>query len=83
MVDNNEKDEKIIAIPFEDPTYNTYRSIDALPYHIFAEMKHFFKVYKELEQKETAVHQVNGPREAIEIVRQSIERYNDEFKFNP
>jgi len=79
MIDNNEKDDKIIAIPFEDPTYNTYRSIDALPYHIFAEMKHFFEVYKELEHKDTAVSQVNGPREAIEIVSKSIERYKTMF----
>ena len=80
MIDNNAKDEKVIAIPFEDPTFNTYRSIDALPYHIFAEMKHFFKVYKELEHKETAISETNGPREALEIVRCSIERYKKEFE---
>jgi len=79
MVDEHVKDEKIIAIPFEDPTFNTYRSIDALPYHIFAEMRHFFEVYKELEHKETAVSEVHGPREAIEIVRSAMERYNEEF----
>jgi len=79
MVDNNVKDDKIIAIPFEDPTFNTYRSIDALPYHIFAEMRHFFEVYKELEHKETTASEVRGPREAIEIVRDAIERYKYEF----
>jgi len=79
MIDNNQKDDKIIAIPFEDPTYNTYRSIDALPYHIFAEMRHFFEVYKELEHKETTASEVSGPREAIEIVRTAIERYGYEF----
>jgi len=80
MIDSHEKDEKIIAIPFEDPTFNTYRSIDALPYHLFAEMKHFFQVYKELEHKDTAVSEINGPREAIEIVRHAIERYKEEFR---
>ena len=80
MIDNNVRDDKIIAIPFEDPTFNTYRSIDALPYHIFAEMKHFFQVYKELEHKETTASQVNGPREAIDIVEQAINRYNTEFE---
>ena len=80
MIDSNEKDEKIIAIPFEDPTYNTYRSIDALPYHIFAEMKHFFKIYKELEHKETTINEINGPREAVKIVARSIERYLAEFQ---
>ena len=28
MVDNGRNDEKIIAIPFNDPTYNTYKSIE-------------------------------------------------------
>lgn len=79
MIDNNRDDEKIIAIPFEDPTYNCYRSIDALPRHIFNEMQHFFKVYKELENKETAVNEVKGQKEAVEIVARSIEMYKQIF----
>ena len=46
MTDNNENDEKIIAIPFGDPNYNMYTSINQLPSHIFDEMAHFFTVYK-------------------------------------
>jgi inorganic pyrophosphatase len=79
MLDNGANDEKIIAIPFEDPTYNVYRSIEALPSHTFSEMGHFFKVYKELENKETAVDEVQGPKEALAIIRHSIENYNAKF----
>ena len=79
MIDNGANDEKIIAIPFEDPTYNVYRSIEALPSHVFAEMRHFFRVYKELENKETAVNEVKGPREALEIIKNAIKRYNEKF----
>lgn len=50
MLDNGANDEKTIAIPFGDPTYNVYRSIEVLPSHIFTEMRNFFKVYKELEK---------------------------------
>jgi inorganic pyrophosphatase len=39
MIDNGHSDEKIIAIPFNDPNYNMYRDIGALPIHIFEEMK--------------------------------------------
>ena len=42
MIDNGRNDEKIIAIPFNDPTYNHYTDIDQLPIHIFDEMRHFF-----------------------------------------
>jgi len=83
MIDNGRYDEKIIAIPFEDPTYNCYRSIDALPRHIFHEMQHFFSVYKELENKETAVNEVKGQKEAIEVVKNSIEMYKDSFGDRP
>lgn len=79
MVDSDANDEKIIAIPFEDPTYNVYRSIEALPSHTFSEMQHFFSVYKELENKQTAVNEVKGHREAVEIVRQCIEKYSKDF----
>lgn len=79
MVDGGKKDEKIIAIPFDDPTYNCYRSIEALPRHIFSEMQHFFQVYKALEHANTAVSEVKGNREAHDIVEKAIEAYKTKF----
>lgn len=79
MVDNGRYDEKIIAIPFSDPTYNTYKDIDEIPKHIFEEMKHFFKVYKELEGKETAVNEVAGKADAEKIIAQAIEGYINNY----
>lgn len=79
MVDNGSRDEKIIAIPVNDPNYNMYKSIDELPHHLFDEMKHFFAVYKNLEEKETAVEEVAGSDVAIKIIEDSIKRYNDVF----
>lgn len=55
MLDGGRSDEKIIAIPYNDPTYNQYNDISELPKHIFDEMCHFFTVYKALEGKETVV----------------------------
>lgn len=80
MLDSGEQDEKIIAIPFKDPTYNTYHSIEELPRHLFDEMRHFFSVYKQLEGKTTAVDEIKGRAEAIEIINRSIARYNQNFK---
>ena len=79
MMDNGRSDEKIIAIPFNDPNYNMYTDITQLPFHIFEEMRHFFTVYKALEHKETAVKEVQGKEEAIEIIKQCIERYKECF----
>ena len=79
MIDNGRGDEKIIAIPFNDPTYNNYKDISQLPKHIFDEMRHFFEVYKNLEHKETAVDEVKGKEEALEIISEAIENYNRNF----
>lgn len=79
MIDNGRSDEKIIAIPFNDPTYNGYTDISQIPKHIFDEMSHFFKVYKELEGKETAVHEVRGAEEAREIIGRAIDGYIENF----
>ena len=77
MEDGGKPDEKIIAIPFTDPNYNTYRSIDELPKHVFDEMQHFFSVYKQLEGKNTAVNTVQGKEEAVRIISASLESYKE------
>ena len=79
MVDNGSRDEKIIAIPLNDPNYNMYKSIDELPKHIFDEMRHFFTVYKNLEEKETAVEEVADADTAVQIIEEAIRRYNEVF----
>ena len=79
MVDSGSRDEKIIAIPCNDPNYNMYKSINELPKHIFDEMRHFFTVYKNLEDKETAVDEVADAETAIKIIEESIARYNEVF----
>ena len=79
MIDGDSNDEKVIAIPFNDPSYNEYNDIDDLPKHIFDEMRHFFEVYKNLEHKKTAVDDVKGREDAIKIIESAIENYKVHF----
>ena len=80
MDDGGAPDEKIIAIPFDDPTYNTYMDISELPSHIFDEMSHFFKVYKALENKEDPdISTVKNAEEAKLIIEECMERYLNDF----
>ena len=79
MLDQGRLDEKIIAIPFEDPTYNTYHDVSELPQHLFTEMSHFFTVYKNLEGKETVVDELRGAAEARQIIRKCRDAYVDKF----
>lgn len=79
MMDNGRDDEKIIAVAYNDPNYNNYTNIDQLPKHIFDEMRHFFSVYKNLENKETAVEEVSDRDVAIKVIDDAINRYIDNF----
>ena len=79
MLDNGREDQKIIAIPFSDPTYNGYRSIFALPKHMYDEMTHFFSVYKMLEGKDTVIDEVMDEKAALSIIERSIDAYREKF----
>ena len=58
MTDSEQKDEKIIAIPKKDPFLNIYNDITDVPQHLEIEIKHFFEVYKQLENKKTIVEKI-------------------------
>ena len=80
MIDNGQADDKIIAVCVHDPFYKDYNSINDLPAHVSDEIRHFFKVYKTLEGKETQVE--NNPQDADVakiIIEESIQRYKDIF----
>lgn len=79
MIDGGKLDDKIIAIPFSDPTYRDIKSFEELPQHIFDEIMHFFMVYKQLENKQTAVKEMYNRSEAEEIVRECIRLYQERF----
>ena len=79
MKDNGLFDEKIIAVCINDPSMNCYGDIKDLPEHKFEEIKHFFTVYKQLENKPTYVTEICGHEEAKNVIKQSIQAYKDLF----
>ena len=79
MTDNNERDEKIIAICKKDPFLNCYNDIEELPHQIGLEIKHFFEVYKQLEGKQTAVEKILGREEAEKIIEKCMSNYKEKF----
>jgi inorganic pyrophosphatase len=79
MFDSDEADDKIIAIPFQDPTWNFYRELHELPPHIAAEIEHFFQVYKTLEGRTTAGFEIHGREVAVKIIAEAIDLYKKIF----
>lgn len=79
MVDDKSRDEKIIAVPLQDPSMVEYDDIDELPAHTIDEVQHFFEVYKTLEHKVTVVRSFGSAGEAMRLVARCIEAYKEKF----
>ena len=75
MKDIGADDDKIIAIPFGDPQYNGFKDFNELPKHIFDELLHFLKVYKELENKKVEIKNLGGRDDAIKIIDKCMAEY--------
>lgn len=79
MIDSESVDEKIIAIPDKDPTYNLYTDVSELPHHILDEIMHFFGVYKALEGKVTSVDELGSKEDALVVIDKCLKSYNEKY----
>jgi inorganic pyrophosphatase len=77
MIDQNEEDDKIIAVHADDPEYLHYRDISELPEHKLRALKRFFEDYKALENKQVKVERFMGRFDAVNIIHKSIALYNE------
>uniref|UniRef100_A0A803N8F4 inorganic diphosphatase n=1 Tax=Chenopodium quinoa TaxID=63459 RepID=A0A803N8F4_CHEQI len=76
MIDQGEKDDKIIAVCADDPEYRHYNDIKELPPHRLAEIRRFFEDYKKNENKEVAVDDFLPSASAHEAIQYSIGNHN-------
>ncbi len=75
MIDQNEADDKIIAVAADDVSVNYIENITELPPHFTKELRHFFEEYKTLENKTVQVEDFQGKDIAEEIILQSFKDY--------
>jgi inorganic pyrophosphatase len=75
MLDQDEKDDKIIAVARNDMSVNHIQELTSLPPHTVVELKRFFEDYKKLEHKDVVVEEFFGKKEAYRIITESIVRY--------
>lgn len=79
MTDRGEPDEKILAVPSEDPYHQEYFDIADLPQHYLKEVEHFFSVYKDLEGKRVEIGGWAKSTEAMRTVQTCIARYEAKY----
>lgn len=77
MSDNNEIDDKIIAVANRDMSVAHINEISELPEFFLKELRNFFEEYSKLENNEVVVVQdILNADKAKEIINQAIEDYN-------
>jgi len=75
MVDELERDTKIISVARHDMSVNYISELSELPPHTLTELRRFFEDYKKLEQKNVVVEQFVGRNEAYAMINDSLELY--------
>lgn len=75
MRDEKGPDAKILCIPLGDPMWNHIKTLDDVPPHLLKEIEHFFKVYKDLEEKKTGIEGWEGLDSALHDIKEAQERF--------
>ncbi len=76
MIDNDEKDHKIIAVMHKDPRFSHIHKIADIQEHMMREIRHFFRTYKDLqENKKVEVYDFKDKAYAEQLIDESIKRY--------
>ncbi|MGH9666058.1 MAG: inorganic diphosphatase [Bryobacteraceae bacterium] len=75
MVDQQENDQKILAVPNRNPRYDQIHTMDQIFPHVRREIEHFFTIYKELEGRVTRMEGWGGPPEARRAITDSRVAY--------
>ena len=79
MIDNDEGDDKIIAVAENDMSVNHIKDISELPAHFIQELQNFFENYTKLEKKKVRIDGFQSIEKAKEIIVRAIDFYKEKF----
>lgn len=79
MTDSGESDEKVLAVPVNDPRFNHVKDVDDIGSHLKKEIAHFFEHYKDLQGKKVDVKGWKSRAEALTVIKKGLKKYQDEL----
>jgi len=82
MIDSGESDDKIIAVPVDDPRFEKTQDLKDINSHTLKEIEHFYSTYKKLQNKVVEVTGFKGKKEAQDVFEEGLKLYTKEFKTN-
>jgi inorganic pyrophosphatase len=77
MLDSGDADDKIIAVPIDDPRWDDVKDLEDLNTHTMREIEHFYSTYKRLQNKEVIVKDFAGKKKAEEAFTLGVQMYKD------
>lgn len=77
MVDGGEADEKVIAVPADDPRFADIQDLGDLNKHTLKEISHFFETYKKLQNKEVSLEAFKDKAEAQSAFDRAVAMYQE------
>ena len=80
MVDKEERDQKIMAVPNNNPRFDSIHTIDQVFPHVRREIEHFFSIYKELQGTKTRMEGWGGPKEARKLIVDFRNAYLEKYQ---
>lgn len=79
MIDSGDADDKVIAVPIDDPRWEDVKDLSDINKHTLKEIEHFYSTYKKLQNKEVEVKGFKGADEARKAFDRGCELYNQKF----
>jgi len=79
MIDGEDCDDKIIAVPVSDPRWDITRDLKDINQHTLKEIQHFFETYKSIENKKVEITGFESKDKALEAVIKGVKLYQDKF----
>ncbi len=79
MTDSGDSDAKIIAVPTEDPRWDSVKDLADVNPHTLKEIEHSYSTYKKLQNKEVAVHGFKGAADAKVAFDRSVSQYAEKY----
>ena len=75
MIDSGEADDKMIAVPIDDPRWNVVKDLPDINPHTIREIEHFFTTYKKLQNKEVKINGFASREAAIKAFDRGSKLY--------
>lgn len=79
MVDSGDADDKLIAVPVDDPRWAHVNDLADLNPHTLKEIQHFYTTYKQLQNKTVEVKGFGGKAEAEAAFARGQKLYKDKY----